>query len=153
MAARRKLPSPDSDVGKTATTLSDITDQTSQTLWAPVAAAAADIVPDAMHSLSLGELGGMTSGESIVFPSVSISAAGNTDSLFSGGQYTDYNLTLQTAPSGNAASTDTAASGESSDLHGVAADIHDSHDSAAGHSVDVTLTDLAGADHEVRLSI
>lgn len=47
----------------------------------------------------------------------------------------------------------TAAAHEDSDTAGVGADIHDSHDSVIGHAVDAALTDLSGADHEVRLSI
>jgi hypothetical protein len=145
--------SADSDIGKTVTSLGDVLDQGSQSLLAPVTTAVADIVPDGAHSLSLGELGGMTNGDSIVFPNVSVSAASQTDSLFSGGQYTDYNLTLQTTSSDSAGSTGTAAAHEDSDTAGVGADIHDSHDSVIGHAVDAPLTDLSGADHEVRLSI
>ena len=141
------------DLGKTSGSLTDLpTLQSSHNLLSPVSDAVAGIVPDATHALSLGHLGDLPSGSSIVFPSLAASDVSHPNTLFSGGQYTDYNLALQTAHADSMSSGGAIQNliGEASQVIGGATDDHGLPGSeATGHAVDAALTHLASADHEL----
>jgi hypothetical protein len=114
--------------------------------------AVAPALPDATDALSIGQMSGVGSGQSIVFPLAGLQDQGATDSLFSGGQYTDYNLALQTAPSDGAGAAGAAESPSDavSDLAGIATDdLGLPGSEPTGHAIDATLTGLANADHEL----
>jgi hypothetical protein len=147
----------DTDISSTVSSINSAADQGAQSALAPVTSIAPiDVVPDVNQSLPMSELVGMTAEGSMVFPSTSDPSVGNTDMLFNGDHYTDYNLTLQTSPNDGGILGGGAAgvAEQSSDLLGADHTDPSGHaDSEVTHATDTAFNDLSNADHELRLSI
>ena len=137
------------DAGNTGVDdLTDLATGVSSQSVSPTPGAAAGIAPDVTDAFSLGHLVDMGSGDSIVFPGLSLAQDQvPADSLFSGGQYTDYNLAVQSASTDGTTGADSP-SGAGSDLVGID-DLGLPGSELTGHAVDVALADLANADQEL----